>query len=230
MMVTSAVLLEIRKYPKAQHHSYLEKKGIKATEGTYIKPWNGNNLLSIPMVDINGKITGCQYIREDGSKTNKTESNKKGAFHPINGIQSLENKPAIIIAEGYATACTINEVTKGYFGVVSSFGSDNLKDVAEKIHERYPESLIVIAADNDHKHADGHHVGIESAQEAAKKVNGMVVIPNVNNGTDFNDLGKEQGVEPIRAEFLKVLDEVKKRKDVKQEKAQTRKNERATTN
>ncbi len=215
--VTNAVLLEIKKYPKAQHHSYLVKKGIQPTEGTYIKPWNGNNYLSIPMVDINGKITGCQYIREDGSKTNKLESNKKGAFHPINGIQTLANKPAIIIAEGYATACTINEVTKNYFGVVSSFGSDNISDVAEKLHERYPESLIVIAADNDHKHSDGHNVGIESAQHAAQKVNGVVVIPNVTQGNDFNDLYKEKGLESVRAEFLKVLEELKKRKNVKQE-------------
>ena len=73
---------------------------------------------------------------------------------------------------------------------------------AKSIHEKYPNTPIVIAADDD-KHIEstqGINPGKDKAIDAAKEVDGIVVLPvfspneqanSPKQFSDFNDLAKK---------------------------------------
>ncbi len=65
-----------------------------------------------------------------------------GCYFPI-------GKPGrrIWIAEGYATAATVHEITGNC--VVVAFNAGNLADVAIAVRQRFRMAQIYIAADND---------------------------------------------------------------------------------
>jgi putative DNA primase/helicase len=85
----------------ADQHPYLLKKNVKAHG---VKQLDGE--LLIPVKDSNGTLHGLQKINPDGDKRFEPATAVKGHFHQI-GIPWEE----ILIAEGYATAATIHEVT-----------------------------------------------------------------------------------------------------------------------
>ena len=63
----------------------------------------------IPAVDADGKLWSMQYIQEDGTKRFAKNNRKEGCFHPVGGMDALRTAPAIVIAEGYATAGSISD-------------------------------------------------------------------------------------------------------------------------
>jgi phage/plasmid primase-like uncharacterized protein len=138
-----------------------------------------------------------QYIREDGTKRFAKDSRQEGCFHVLGGFEWLAKAPAIVIAEGYATAATLSEAL-GH-ATVAAFNSGNLPHVAKSLHALYPDKPIVIAGDNDlHvEQTQGVNPGRAKAEEAAKAVGGKVMFPifapgeqsdNPKAYTDFNDL------------------------------------------
>jgi len=152
----------------------------------------------IPAHDEHGKVWSMQYIREDGTKRFAKESRQEGCFHVLGGFDQLKAVPALVIAEGYATAATLAE-TLGY-ATVAAFNSGNLPQVAKSLHAIYPNKPIVIAGDNDvHlEQTQGINPGRAKAEEAARAVGGKVMFPifapgeqseNPKGFTDFNDLG-----------------------------------------
>jgi len=104
----------------------------------------------------------------------------------------------MVIAEGYSTAATIHQAT-GHATAVS-FNAGNILPVAKALRERFPDIEIIIAGDNDTQ-TEGNP-GKSKATEAAKAVNGRVIIPEFinteNNPTDFNDLAALEGLERVK--------------------------------
>ena len=137
-----------------------------------------------------------QYILEDGTKRFAKNSRKEGCFHAVGGMEGLSKAPAIVIAEGYSTACSLSEALG--FSTVAAFDSGNLPAVAKALREKFPDKPIVIAGDNDlHLEAQGVNPGRTKAEEAAKAVGGKVMFPIFAPGEqtadskdfkDFNDL------------------------------------------
>ena len=175
-----------------QEHPYLQKKQIGA-DG--MKMIEGKQTLMVPMQDIKGHIWSMQFIDEEGNKRFMKEGRKQGLFHKFG---DPDQDKQLYIAEGVATAATIHHATGK--PVLAAFDSGNLLPVAEAVRRQYPDTAIVIAADNDHNHAFGKNIGMLKAKEAAKAVAAAIVVPKFTDAekekglTDFNDLAVERGL------------------------------------
>lgn len=161
-------------------HGYLQRKGIKS-HGARV---TGDGRLIVPLFDEDGQLSSLQYISVDGDKK----------YHPGGAtgerFWSLgDDISTIYIAEGFATAATIFEVTNKK--TIIAYSASNLVPVTKIIKDKYPHSDICIVADND---ASG--VGIKYADQASAKYGVRVVMPPeqgdandyVQNGFNLNDI------------------------------------------
>jgi len=157
-----------------------------------------------------------QYIGEDGSKRCARDSRKTGCFHAVGGLESLARAPALVIAEGYATAASLSRSLG--FATVAAFDSGNLPMVEKALHGRFPAKPVIIAGYNDqHLEAvQGINPGKTKAQEAAHMRGGRVLLPIFAPGeqaadpkecTDFNDLACKSrlGMEGLERQVLPVV-------------------------
>lgn len=200
---------------------YMQSKGIQVHSGVYTD--EEKKLTCIPAIDSNGTLWTVQYIDKDGAKRFAKDSRKEGCFHVLGGIEKLADVPVILITEGYATAATIKEATE-LPAVVSAFDAGNLKSVAKALHEQYPHTPIIVAADDD-KHLEltqGINPGKEKGGEAADAVKGFVILPTFAPGeqssnprqfSDFNDLSNRSalGIEGVKRQIKPNIDRVAKR-------------------
>jgi len=177
---------------------YLQAKGIEAHAGVFTD--REGQKTYIPAFDVDGKQWTMQYIQEDGTKRFAKDSKKEGCFHPVGGMDALAAAPALVIAEGYATAASLAEGL-GH-ATVAAFDSGNLPHVARALREKFPDKPIVIAGDDDKAQEieRGHNPGRAKAEEAAKAVGGKAIFPifapgeqqaNPKGFTDFNDLANK---------------------------------------
>lgn len=179
---------------KVISHSYLRAKQINEEHG--IRYYN--DLLVIPLRDAEGNIWSVQFIDGKGNKKFLQGGKKKGLYHEIGD----EVTSIIYLCEGYATGCTIHEASKSR--VVVAFDAANLLSVAGKIHHKFPNHKIIICADND-QFTKGNP-GLTKAQEAAKTINALVIVPKFNSleskPTDFNDLLQLEGFDSVKKQLL----------------------------
>jgi putative DNA primase/helicase len=171
--------------------------------------------------DVHGQIWSVQTIQPSGAKLFAAGSKKENNFHVVGGesqgLTALDAAPAIVIAEGYATADTLSQAL-GY-SVIAAFDSGNLPKVAQDLHDKYPHKPIVIAGDDDH-HLEstlGKNPGKEKALEAAALVNGSAVFPVFAPGeqdskklNDFNDLANKSalGIEAVKRQVGSVVEKI----------------------
>lgn len=146
-----------------------------------------NNMLLVRMC-FNGKPVNLQRIYPDGTKRFLKGGRVTGCYCPIGEISDH-----LLIAEGFATACSIHEHTGKPVAV--AFNAGNLKPVALAIRKKYPRIKITIACDNDHgtEKKTGINPGLEKGLAAAAAVGGDYIYPvfdHVEDATglsDFND-------------------------------------------
>ena len=130
---------------------------------------------------------------------------------------AINTTPALVIAEGYATADTLSQALD--YPVIAAFDSGNLSKVAQDLHEKYPHKPIIIAGDDDHhlESTIGKNPGKEKALEAAALVNGMAVFPvfapneQVSKRlNDFNDLANKSslGIDAVKRQVGSVVEKV----------------------
>lgn len=134
----------INHYPLAESHAYLTDKKIKPY-GVKIRQKTGD--LLIPRYDTDGKIYGCQKIRQRhvGQKSFKSyvkNAKSKGLFYRIGNVGDM-----VIITEGFATGASLHESTG--LPVYIAFDAGNILHVAQAVKSMHPKSRIVIAGDND---------------------------------------------------------------------------------
>lgn len=161
--------------PVAQPTPYMQAKGIEAHAGL-LTDKDGKKTY-IPAFDVDGKQWTMQYIQEDGTKRFAKDSRKEGCFHPVGGMDAVAAAPALVIAEGYATAATLAE-SLGQ-ATVAAFDSGNLPAVARALHEKFPDKPVIIAGDDDRHQVitQGTNPGRTKAEEAAKAVGGTAIFP-----------------------------------------------------
>jgi len=127
----------------------------------------------VPLCNAAGDIGNLQFIFTDKKQFIKNGP-KSGLFHFLGSITS--HTPAILIAEGYATAATLHEAT-GY-PVAMAIDCGNLLPVAQALrgvppaHSPFP---IVVCGDDDA--ATEGNPGKTKAEEAAQAVAGVAVFP-----------------------------------------------------
>lgn len=157
--------------PAPDTHLYLVKKGIR-NHGLRLYKTS----LVIPMRDSAGNLHSLQFIDGAGNKRFLFGGRKKGCYFAL-GIPS----DAICIAEGYATAASIHEVTG--LACAVAFDARNLEFVAKSLRDKFPYNKIILCADNDANNPV--NVGVEKARHAARVSNGLLAIPPCAG--DFND-------------------------------------------
>ena len=161
----------------------------------------------VPMRDVEGRLWGVQTITPDGGKLYMAGGRRRGA-HALLG-ELLPGQP-LLIAEGFATAATMREVTG--LAVAVAFDSGNLVEVSRAYRERDPALRIVIAADNDHhlprREVPLPNVGEVKAAAAAQEVGGVVLQPTfapTDVGTDWNDYAAQHGKAAVRLQVQAEL-------------------------
>ena len=194
-------------------HTYLSNKMIEPTQNIYA---GNDNTITVPLYNVDGRLKSAQYISEDGEKRFAKNTNKVGAFHIIDGnAADLKSATSIIVAEGYATAASINEAIKEPgLKVIAAMSANNLEHTVKAITEKYPAINIVIAADNDLNNKIGN-IGLNAANAVADKYkNVTVTVPKINCKAvagDFNDiiskneLSKEEALKNIRYSIKPAL-------------------------
>jgi len=201
-------------------HSWQEVKALREENPDSIVLTAGDLLLAAQ--DIQEQIWSVQTIQASGAKLFVAGSRKENNFHIVgNNGQGLDTAintaPAIVIAEGYATADTLSQALD--YPVIAAFDSGNLSKVAQDLHEKYPHKSIIIAGDDDH-HLEstlGKNPGKEKALDAAALVNGVAVFPvfapseQVSKKlNDFNDLANKSvlGIEAVKRQVGSVVEKV----------------------
>ena len=154
-------------------HPYLKKKGIEP-HGARL---TGDGRLIVPLFAEDGTLSSLQYISETEKR-----------YHPGGTTKSCswtlgEVTPGpIFVAEGYATAATIHEVSNR--PCVVAYSANNLPLIVGQLREAHGQTQeIVIVADNDES-----RVGRNKADEASAKYGGRIVMPPTDG--DANDYQK----------------------------------------
>jgi putative DNA primase/helicase len=161
-----------RAKPASNDHPYLAKKMVWAH---CAKVDDGGDLL-LPIIDVHGGLVNIQTITSDGIKRFLKGGAISGCFIHVGGI--LKDAARINLAEGFATAATVFELTRS--PTVSALNAGNLEAVAVNLKKTYPKAEIWVFADNDCTNAV--NIGVEKAKTAARAVGGWVVIPSVDKG------------------------------------------------
>lgn len=171
-------------------HPYLVRKKI----GVHGLTVDEEGWLLVPVVDEDGTMRSLQRISPTGTKLFLAGGRTRGCCCVIG-----EPGRTVYLAEGYATAVTVHEVTGQC--AVAAFSAGNLTPVARVLRARWPTAHLVVAADNDRK-TEGNP-GLTQGQAAAAAVGGRCVAPVFagDQGTDFNDLAVLEGVERVRGQL-----------------------------
>ncbi|RJT55867.1 primase-helicase zinc-binding domain-containing protein [Rahnella variigena] len=173
---------------KAAGNAYLEKKGWVDKE---VLTLHGSGLrvggvdfaagdLIIPLYDLSGNLVNTQLINVSGEKRMLAGGQVTGSAHHFEGSDNT----VIWMAEGYATGLTIHALTGETVYVALS--ANNFPHLAECLREKYPDTLLLMAADNDE-----NGTGQKKAKEAANLVSGKVTLPLVAG--DWNDVFMQEG-------------------------------------
>lgn len=186
---------------------YLQRKGVRAHRIRFRENRYGK-VAVVPMRDVYGQLRGYQILNANGSKVFAKGIRINGLFHALADL--IDNIP-IGIAESYVTAATCYKLLP--MPTVTAFTSENLEKTAEVLRESYPNSPIVIFADND-KHLS-QNKGMLSAKKALKKAqgNGVILAPQFRRDlkakgySDWNDLVREIGPSGASEQMWKRLQE-----------------------
>jgi putative DNA primase/helicase len=178
-------------------HPYLKRKGI----GVHGARVTGDGRLVVPLYDQDGTLSTLQYIDHDGGKLYHPGGQTGGKFWMVG---TLDEPGALFVAEGFATAATIHEVSGR--PVVVAYSASNLVPVTGILREIHGASQdIVIVADND---ASG--VGQRYAEQACAKHGArMVMPPEPGDANDYAQAGHDLAslLMPPREDWLVPADD-----------------------
>ena len=170
-------------------HKYLKKKKVQP----YGVLQRGNQLI-VPVYNPNGEVSSYQLIGETGAKKFMPGGMVGGCCYPIKGNDSV-----VCVCEGFATGASIHEAT-GY-KVLVAFNAGNIGKVAKSAVEQFPNSNILICADNDHKKPE--NIGLVAGKKASDELNIQCVWPTDIDGSDFNDMADELGLSEVTDAIIK---------------------------
>lgn len=170
-------------------HEYLTRKGIQA-HGVRI---TGDGRLMVPLYH-DDELASIQYIDRTGEKRYHTGGKTGGCYWSIG-----EPGQTVYIAEGFATAATIHEVTGAM--VYVAFSASNLVPVTQHVTAKHKGAGVIIVADNDES-----GVGKAYAEQAIAKFGGSMVMPPIPgmDANDFHQAGHDllALLEPPKSDWL----------------------------
>jgi putative DNA primase/helicase len=157
-------------------HPYLKRKGIQA-HGARL---TGDGRLIVPLFLADGSLSSVQYIGDE--KRYHPGAVTRGCSWTLGEIDD----GTIFVAEGFATAATIHEVSNR--PVVIAYSANNLPTIVGQLREQHGDQRdLVIVADND---ASG--VGRNKADEAAARYGARIVMPpELGDANDYHLAGHD---------------------------------------
>jgi hypothetical protein len=166
----------------------------------------GDTLL-VPIYNEKNKLVNLQFIHEDGHKHFLKGGQMQGCHYWVTKPKVAEVNNTIVVGEGWATGEVAYQATA--CAVISAFCASNLVAVAKWVRGRYPEHIIIIAADDDWKTPG--NPGVSYAKEAARAVGGLVAIPKFDGDrgdkdTDFNDMLAASSPKAVRRALADAVD------------------------
>ena len=170
-------------HPAPGNHPYLIRKHIQPYGARFHK-----GALTLPVMDLNGRLTSLQFIAVDGSKRLLAGGRKQSCIIPVAG--DMINPSRVIICEGWATGCTLAEDEPAAL-VLAAIDAGNLESAAVSARHRWPTVELVIAGDDDRLTAG--NPGAAKAKAAAIASGALLALPQwpedaPEHLTDFNDL------------------------------------------
>lgn len=166
--------------------SYQITPATTDTKAQYINP---DDLL-IPVYSHTGQLQGIQQITSSGYKLMRGTF-KDGLLWIGGGLSTGEVPNRLYIAEGWATACAVHMRTRN--PVIVAFATSNLMSAGKWARDRYPETEIIYAVDNDIGSfitVAGERVenpGKYYATKAAIAINAAVITPPLEGKADWCD-------------------------------------------
>lgn len=194
---------------------YMRAKGIDPQIGAFVDAKGETTI--IPLFDVEGKQWSMQYIQADGAKRFPKGGRKQGCFHPVGTAAAVDDAPALVITEGYATAVTAYQALQ--CPVITALDSGNLLPVATALQKQYPDKPIIFLGDDDAHRVEqlGINPGRVAAEKAADATGGIAIFPRfaaedaagVADGslTDFNDLATQSrlGAAGIQTQLVNAV-------------------------
>ena len=154
-------------------HPYIARKGIKP-HGARV---TGDGRLVVPLYNSDGEMASLQYISDSGSKMYHPGGETAGNFWQVG---ALDEPGTVYVAEGFATAASINEATGR--PCIVTYSASNILKVVPILRERFGATQsIVVVADNDES-----GTGQKYATQACLEHGARMVMPPVI-GQDAND-------------------------------------------
>ena len=165
--------------PASADHPYLARKGVQP-HGARL---TGDGRLVVPLYGADGALSSLQYISHDGGKLYHPGGATGGKFWQIG---TTDEPGTIFIAEGFATAATIHEVTGR--PCVVAYSASNIVPVCGTIREHFgAQQDLVIVADHD---VSG--TGQKYADQASAKFGARVVMPPIpGDANDYVQAGND---------------------------------------
>ena len=157
-------------------HPYLKRKGIHP-HGARL---TGDGRLIVPLYGADGELASLQYISDDEKRYHQGGTTKACSWT----LGEVTPGP-IFVAEGYATAATIHEISGR--PCVIAYSANNLPEIVGQLREAHGQTQeIVIVADND-----SSGVGRNKADQASARHGGRIVMPPIEG--DANDFVQSGG-------------------------------------
>lgn len=186
---------------------YLQRKGIEPEACRFLP----GGAIVIPLLRYDAPredaLRGAQVIQADGTKRFTRGFAKVGAALRLGHVAVGE---PILICEGYATGLTLRMAVDRRLPVFVALDAGNLLPVAELLRGMYPDSRLLICADDDFRTKG--NPGREKAHKAARTVPDTAYTwPYFRAGsrgpkdTDFNDLHAREGLRVVRRQLMHVL-------------------------
>ncbi|WP_050792498.1 AAA family ATPase [Aminomonas paucivorans] len=172
-------------------HVYQVRKGLPVLPGLKV---DGTGGLLVPLYDSIGGLAGVQRIGADGSKRLIRGSVLTGSFHSMAPDWRNPKHKAIYVAEGYATAYSLQQLVGDAGVVLAAFSTSNVPAVCSLVRRCRPHVVLYAATDND-------EAGRRAAEAAAKESGAVPLTPEGTPGSDWNDLATSLGLEAAREEL-----------------------------
>ena len=159
-------------------HPYLKRKGVEP-HGARV---TGDGRLMLPLFSPEGELSSLQYIDEAGGKLYHSGGQTGGMFWMLG---TLDQPGVLYIAEGFATAATIHQVTNR--PCIVAYSAGNLVPVTGSLREQMPTQELFIVADNDQSGIGQRYAEQASAKHGAR----MILIPTPGDANDFAQAGND---------------------------------------
>ena len=186
---------------------YLARKGVEPEGCRYLR----DGSIVIPLLRYDepreSALKAVQRIWPDGSKRFTKGFSKPGTGLRLGLVAAGE---PILVCEGYATGLTMRMAVGKRLPVVVALDAGNLQPVAELLRVLYPQSLLLICADDDYMTAGnpGRDKALKTAKAVARCQYVYPIFRRGNRGakdTDFNDLHAREGLECVRRQMRHIL-------------------------